>query len=74
MKSVEPNKTQELLEALLALGLTHKEIAAGIQHRVGWRTIYRWRYAETQPQQKEHIKALQKLLESKQGEQDNAHN
>ena len=69
----EQTELQQIVKALLGMGLSPQEIAEGIDNRIGWRTIYRYKNAKTQPVNKEHINALRKFLESKQQGVSNAH-
>ena len=52
---------QELLSDLREAGLKPEDICKRIGHRVSKRTIYRWLSKESEPKQKAHIEALQKL-------------
>ena len=69
----EQNELQTIVNALLQMGLTPQEIAEGVDNRIGWRTIYRYKNAKTQANNKQHIEALRKLLESKKKGVKNVH-
>jgi len=57
-------KAQQMVQKLLAAGLTHAQIAAGLGGRVSARTVYRWAKGEHAPQRQGDLVALKELTAS----------
>jgi len=55
-------RVQRCVKALLEKGMTPQQISAALDHRVSWRTIYRWARGEHAPRQKSHLTALEALV------------
>jgi hypothetical protein len=53
--------TRELLVCIISMGYTCKDIERMIDHRVSYRTLYRWLNGETNPKRKKDVEVLGKL-------------
>ncbi len=66
MASESSQNAQQLVLALLQTsGMSPQEIAEALDHRVSWRTIYRWAKGEHCPQQDSNLRALEALVQSR---------
>ncbi len=52
---------KELIKAMCSMGYTCKDIEAGLDGRVSYRTLYRWLNGDSIPKRKKDIAALGQL-------------
>lgn len=52
---------QAMVQQLMERGYTPQAIADLLDHRVSWRTIYRWAKGENSPHQPTDLEALRKV-------------
>jgi IS30 family transposase len=57
----ELSEASSLVNQLIAEGMTPQEISEAMEHRVSYRTIYRWAKKESGPQQKSDLEALREV-------------
>lgn len=65
MDTVE--KTRDLVQQLLARGMTYIQIAGALGDRVSSRTVYRWAKGENAPQRRADLIALEHLVNTSRG-------
>lgn len=55
-------EASSLVNQLLGQGMTPQEISEAMEHRVSYRTIYRWGKKESGPQQKSDLEVLRSVV------------
>lgn len=52
---------KELIKTMVSMGYTCKDIEAGLDGRVSYRTLYRWMNGDSIPKRKKDVAALAQL-------------